>query len=163
VSGKPHRWLNEIVAWARGEVVLYRVCYDDGTWSMWFTVPKEHRFMDYPNYEYRLATVPEPHKWQREKEAFLAGKEVEFCNTGYETEMWNRLKLLESKVTLGSDSKLIPIWDAPWLKFRIAPDEQMFAARLFKDVLGNLCFTRGGKANVKLSFNGDELKGVELL
>jgi hypothetical protein len=163
VSGKPHRWLNEIVAWARGETVLYRVCYDDGAWSMWFKVPAEHRFVEYPNYEYRLATVPELHKWQREKEAFLAGKEVEFRNIGHTHPVWTRLRNLESKVTMGADNKLVSIWDAGWLEFRIAPDEKVMAGRLFLDILGRLVLATNGKANVKLSFNGDELKGVELL
>lgn len=76
---------------------------------------RDARFVEYLNHEYRVTPAPN-HKWQREREAFLAGETVEFRNKEVNGQIWYSVGLMPDFVL---DKK--EFWDRDWLEFRIKP------------------------------------------
>lgn len=78
--------------------------------------------------EYRVKPETEPHKWQREKEAYLAAFPVEFRNTTFEGEpgqYWHRVdSWLVDWCTTQKGGKT-PLWDREDLEFRIVPKRKV--------------------------------------
>lgn len=94
----------------------YRTQYDSGAWSPWMQAPRNLQFVENLNREYRVA--PEKAcRWQREREAFLSGKRVEF--RGQDTG-WCRVdSWVEGYCRENRDGMNTPLFERDWLEFRV--------------------------------------------
>jgi hypothetical protein len=157
--GKRHKWASVVCAWAKGQDTLFRVSTGVGSWSEWRMVPADHRFVDDLTYEYRIADTPAPKKWQREREAYLAGEKVEFLNISVQPIRRAWMTLTEDHFTNGDP------WKMEHLEFRLAPDEIKQVGQIYIDALNRplLKIGRGIVPNIKLTFGEGQLKGVALL
>jgi hypothetical protein len=56
MSNTPHKWVNEIIAWALGNQIQIRVLKVDNNWSDWFDLLKSSGVInwDNPEYEFRI-------------------------------------------------------------------------------------------------------------
>lgn len=120
--GTPHKWAEVIKQWADGEAIHYRLWRKkaDGTseWDAWkkLTTPpvREDMFI-----EYRVEPKAVPHRWQNEKELFLAGFPVEFKSKESNSASWRVID--QWLVDTCAKDKDGPIWDREWLEFRSSP------------------------------------------
>lgn len=118
-------WCDVICAWAQGADVQYRVQYDSGNWSPWMNTPRNVQFVEYLNYEYRVAPVREC-RWQREREAWLAGRRVLFRRAKEKTgqawdDAWRTVdSWVEAYCRENRDGKNTPLFERDWLEFKIA-------------------------------------------
>lgn len=151
MSGKPHRHAAAIVAWATGKEVKYRRHMASGAWTPWVKCQPNHHFDDSISVEYQVVPEGKHHKWQKEKEAWLAGIPVEFCNQNYQPDVWHSLT--------AANGCSQHTFDNAWLTFRIGP------ARTEKQVNVNRAgyITSIGKANLKLVWVGDHLTQATVL
>jgi hypothetical protein len=116
-----HKWAEIIKAWADGATILYRECMTPlrgPEWGAWKVLPDDRAPMRTDMYiEYRVEPVKPPHKWQHEKEAFLAGRPVEFRMVGQQ--LWHKVDGWVVDDCVKKQSPPIPIWDRDWLEFRL--------------------------------------------
>lgn len=131
-----------IKAWADGaEIEVFLELADENRWipcdrPVWSAVG-----------QYRVKPVP--HKWQKEMDAFKAGKVVEWRYTHIEEDMWIKC--------------VFPWWDHPFAIFRIRPEkvEQMWYFE--KDSHNRRGSIRHLATNLKLTFEDGKLVGAEVL
>jgi hypothetical protein len=121
-DGRPHRWAPVVKAWADGGEVHHRL-WDERSdrlcWGPW-RVTRTPPIREDLNIEYRVRPEVEPHQWQLEKEAFLAGKAVEFRMRGHNAQVeWRRLDTWLVEDCVKRQTPPTPIWDRPWLEFRV--------------------------------------------
>jgi hypothetical protein len=102
--------------------------------------------------------VKEPHKWQREREAFLAGKTVEFrnCNGG---QRWYKVDLV-LETTSRAHKECGPLWDRDWLEFRIVDDVKITNGYLSQN---NYINNAQHGANLRLTWRGPKLVNAEVI
>lgn len=152
-----HKWRKEICAWAEGKRVLYRVQRSNGVWSEWYTLsPEVARFDSSLTMELRIADEPVPHKWQVQKEAYLAGLPVEFRGIGEEA--WIRVDEWAVSTAIKDPSCKTPLWDRSWLEFRLMEGEQK---TISVGVSPNGGLTND--ANLRVTFIGKDLRMAEVL
>lgn len=82
------------------------------------TAPRNLQFLENLNYEYRIAPV-KTCRWQREREAWLAGKRVEFradkADPGWHAvDSW-----VEGYCRENRDGMSTPLFEREWLEFRV--------------------------------------------
>lgn len=165
-NAKPHRWANVIIAWANGQPIQRRSQHGGFTWSPWIVVDKGRcSFLDDLNVEYRIQPEREPHKWQLEREAYLAGKTVQWRVIPEPTDDPELLELSWFKLDdhieamCRKDSAGSSIWDRDWLEFRIA--EEVVIRQLQIMPSGRAWYD--GKPNCCLTFRGGKLTNAEVL
>lgn len=94
----------------------YRTQHDSGAWGPWLTAPRNLQFVENLNREYRVA----PEKqccWQKEREAWLAGKRVEFRSKSSE---WTAVdSWVEGYCRENRDGMNTPLFERDWLTFRV--------------------------------------------
>jgi hypothetical protein len=164
----PHKWKEIISAWAAGEVIQQRILsYDEETWGPWTVLKDGHAPIRTDMYiEYRVEPKDEPHKWQKEREAFLAGTRVEFRkrNSGSIGIHWHQV---DTWLEADCRRQGIPIWDREYLEFRIVPEQRTYQAKMvdaFDPQSGPyLMHHPGVPPNLKLTFVNGKLKEAEVL
>ena len=156
----PHKWCKEICAWAQGQKVLYRVQRSNNTWSEWYSLnPEVARFDSSLTMELRIADEPLPHKWQVQKEAYLAGLPVEFRGIGDDN--WRQVdSWLISYAEKGDPSCPLALWDRPWLEFRLMQGDQH---SLYVSAAPKVLQFTEKDANLKLTFVGNSLRASEVI
>jgi hypothetical protein len=160
----PHKWKEIISAWAAGEVIQQREigrCLADGDkWGPWTNIKDGHAPIRTDMYiEYRVQPKVEPHRWQKEREAFLAGKRVEFhCLSlpdWFQVDSWLECDCRKTG---------LPIWDREHLEFRIVPESVVKQGWCYVTERGDVQVNGfSDKPNLKLTFEDGKLKEAEVL
>jgi hypothetical protein len=161
----PHKWKEIISAWAAGEVIQQRILsYDEETWGPWTVLKDGHAPIRTDMYiEYRVEPKDEPHKWQKEREAFLAGTRVEFRkrNSGSIGIHWHQV---DSWLECDCRKTGLPIWDREHLEFRIVPESVVKQGWCYVTERGDVQVNGfSDKPNLKLTFVNGKLKEAEVL
>ena len=151
---KPRMWADVIKAWADGAEVQYRIQVSSGNWGPWMstTLPA---FSFSLTKEYRVKPEQEPHKWQLQKEAFLAGKKVYFRHVA---------ENVQHLLTPYFIKTFPDLWDMEHLEFTVEPDTEIrFAQAAMVDGRLHIVARPSDMANVKLTFIGGELLGTAVI
>jgi hypothetical protein len=150
---KPHKHAAIIKAWADGATIEWR---DTSR-----TYSKDWRETCAPawslDYEYRVK--PTPHKWQKEFDAWQAGKTLQFRRIGGRLDWidWG-CKPPNKWVPRGRDL------DAESLEWRIKPEEEVQHWHIGLGFLRRLAVKDApGDANLKLTFEDGKLIKAEVL
>lgn len=164
-----------IKAWAEGKVIHYRLWLSGmgecpAGWGGWRVLTGVTPTRTDIGIEYRIAGEPEPHKWQREREAFLAGEAVEFTDTSPETggTKWHVLDKWLEAWCRSEPGGSQPIWDKE-LEFRIKHPVEYRYLKVWPDHWNGTSAAAGawkgagGDNNLRVTFIGTEIKEVAVL
>jgi hypothetical protein len=119
-SKKPHKHAEVIKAWADGAEIQVKLAGD----SVWLDCSPTGWFR---NCEYRVKPPP-PHKWQKEIDAYVAGKVVQYQLSMWPTHRWQSLP--EFRRHKGDETPEFQFNGAAEVIFRIKPEQVTFLCRV---------------------------------
>ena len=152
--GTPHKHAAVIKAWAEGADIEYRKPHWHA--SRWESAPNPKWILDN---EYRVK--PAPHKWQKEMDAYAAGKIIQY--------RWNDPP---GVVSSWRDCSSTPLWlTDKHAEYRIKPEREVWYGQAVKPNAGRVCLAGGFMSykrldeddNLELTFEDGKLVDAKVL